>query len=154
MTKKTPSAARLEDMPLWKEVCDLAEYIYSTLHQFPVEEKWNTQNKLRASANDLMFVTSQALGNSSPSGGEYEWGQARKHLAGLKTMYRFAGRQHFIELDPEIMVRLQAVDKQLDGQIRSAYAKTQSFNEEEMDRWQAKYKMWGHMNGKSKDRSV
>ena len=124
---------RLEEMPLWKEVCELAEYMYSKLHEFTDQEKWGTQSKLRTSANDLMFVVSRALGDASPSGSEYEWGQARKHAAALKTMYRFACRQHFIELEPAIMVRLDNLFALIDAEVDKAYQQTKEANDKELD---------------------
>lgn len=151
MTKKPSDlSAKIEDMPLWKEACGLAEYMYSKLHEFPDEEKWATAHKIRSSANDMMFVVAQALGSTSPSGSEYEWGQAGKHVAALKTMYRFAGRQHFIELEPSIMVRLDAASKLIDAEVAAAHQKAKALNQEEMNNWRTKYGMWQQMNTEEK----
>ena len=139
MTKAGPKLKRLEDSILWKEACDLAEYIYSQLHLFPAEETWVTASKLRNSANDLMFFVAQGLGNSSPSTTEYDWSNARKTAGTLKTMYRFACRQKFIELEPEVMVRLSKLAELIDAEVTAAYEQTDATYKKEVEAWHRKY---------------
>jgi hypothetical protein len=138
-TAKKPS--KLENDPLWREVCDIAEYIYGKLPELPEEERWDSAVKLRHAANDLMFSCSVALGNASPSATEYDWGQVRKHIYGLKTIYRFAGRQKFIVLDPEIMVRLTSLTEQIDEKIVEAYKQTELHDRADLEHWQKKYQL-------------
>jgi hypothetical protein len=134
---------KLEDNVIWQEACSIAEHMYSKLHEFTGEEKWGAESKLRASSLELMFFVSQAIGSSkSPVGAELEWNFARKHLFGLKTIYRFAGKQGFIELDPHIMVRLNELTKLIDVEITKAHKKTEDHNEAEYELWQKKYKIW------------
>jgi hypothetical protein len=126
---------RLEENELWREACDLAEYMYGKLHELPEEEKWDTEVKLRHAANDLMFYVSQAVGNASPSGNEYDWSLTRKCAFGLKTIYRFAGRQKFIELEPKIMVRTDKLIREIDAKIAEAYKQTEAKNRTDFERW-------------------
>ena len=133
---------RLEDSTIWQEACSLAEYMYSKLIEFSEEEKWDSQRKLRSSANDVMFFVSQAIGNAVPGGREYEWGLSRKHAAALKTMYRFACRQKFIDLEPEIMVRLDKLIKQIDLEVVKANRQTEEHGQKELELWLEKYRLW------------
>jgi len=62
-------------------------------------------------------------------------------LGALKTMYRFACRQKFIELEPSIMVRLDKIREQIDTEVARAYKQTESFNKRDIEIWQEKYTM-------------
>lgn len=137
---------KLEDNPLWREACDLAEYVYGKLPDLPDDEKWDTTRKLRQSANDLMFYVGQAVTNGLPVGATFEWGSASKALGGLKTMYRFAGRQKFIELDPQIMVRLDKLNERIQQEIHGAAEKTSQNEEHQLNLWREQYKLWRKMN--------
>lgn len=137
-----PQALDLENDPIWRESCDIAEHIYSQLSFLPEEERFTTERNLRFTANYLMFMTSQAIGNGKPSGGDQEWGGVRQQAASLYTMYRFAGKQKFIELDPNIMMRIKKLIKEIDKKLEEAYKQTKEHNEEEMKRWQERYRIW------------
>ncbi|HEY1835539.1 MAG TPA: hypothetical protein VGG13_01835 [Candidatus Saccharimonadales bacterium] len=146
MTQKgTVKPGKLEDNPLWREASDLAEYMYSRLVLFPPDEKWDTVRKIRSSANDLMFDVGQAVSNTIPIGAEYEWGNASKHLGGLKTMYRFACRQGFLELEPKIMVRLDKLVEQIQSEIANAAEKTKLNEEHQLNLWREQYRLWREM---------
>lgn len=136
-----PKLERLEDNALWQEVCSLTEYMYSKLHGFPEEEKWETERKLRTAANDLMFYAAQAISNASPSLTEFDWGNVRRSAGALKTMYRFACRQKFIELEPEIMVRLSKLMKRIEAEVTKAYKQTEANNKKDIELWQKRYTM-------------
>ena len=82
-----------------------------------------------------MFSVAQAVGNSSPSATEYDWGQARRSASALKTMYRFAGRQKFVELDPNIMVRLDKIIYDISIGSDEAYSRSEDFSREEFKIW-------------------
>lgn len=139
-----PTFTKLEENELWKEVCDLAEHIYSKLDEFTEEEKWHTETKLRSSANNLMFDVSQAAANINlpGTGAEFDWRNARRQAYTLKTMYRFAGRQKFIELEPEVMVRLDKIIKQIDKEFEKAHRQTFEYNKKEFELWQKRYDLW------------
>lgn len=139
MSDKKP--IKLEDEPLWREACDLAEYLYGKLHEFPEEEKWQTQSKLRSAANDLMYYVAQGLGNPNPNSSEYDWGYARRSAGSAKTMYRFAGRQKFIDLDPGVMVRIDKVIDQIDAQFAKSSKKSEDYNRKDIEHWRKKYEI-------------
>jgi hypothetical protein len=149
MKTNQPKLRNLEDDQIWLESCDLAEYVYNKLPNLPAEERWSTASKLRNSANDLIYWVALAVSNSAPSATEYEWASARKHASALKTMYRFACRQKFIELDPEIMVRFKKLLKQIDQEITEAYKQTEVATEKEMKPWLEKYALWKEMQNEN-----
>ncbi len=146
----TPKPLKLEQTHVWKEANAIAEHVYSKLEDLPEEEKWSFAQKLRMCASDLMFHIALALGNGSPTGMEYEWGQSRKYAAGMLTMYRFAGRQHFFELDPQIMVRLSALIVEIDTSLASAYQQAEAYQEKDMQPWLEKYKIWQQISKEPK----
>lgn len=140
-TGNIPRLKKIEESVVWKDVCVLAEEMYALLVRFPDEERWLSAQKLRQSANDVMYFTATALGNTSPTGNEYDWSMVRKNLAALKTEYRFSGRQEWFKLDPEMMVRLDDIAKKIDAYVVEAYAQTESFNRREMNELRAKYEL-------------
>lgn len=138
--KKTPKLLRLEDEPLWVEVNSLVEYVYSKLPELPEDEKWDTTSRLRSAANTLLFAMAEALGDPSSGAAEFNWGAMRRHASSLKTMYRFAGRQKFFELEPEIMVRLDELLRQIDEQIKLIYQRQSDDESGGLDYLQKKFK--------------
>ncbi len=144
--KHANTTSKLEDNSLWKETGEIVEYMYAKLHELPAEEKWDTESKLRTSANNLLFTVSQAIGDASPGGSEYEWGSARKYASGLKAMYRFAYRQNFIELEPSMMVRLNKLIEAIDDEVAQAYKQTEAHNKKEIELWHKKYRLWKETN--------
>ncbi len=141
-TKRPPPMTRsLENEPAWKEANSIATHMYGKLRELPPEEEWDTKRKLQSSAVDLIFYVSQALGNGAAAN-EYEWGLARKAAAGLKTVYRFAGRQKFIRLDPDVMLQLGGMTKMIDGELAKAHERLEAADEAELDLWREKYKLW------------
>ena len=136
-----PHLVALEDHQLWSEISDVVEQIYALLHKLPEDERWETQPKLRMSASDLLFTASQAVGAAGPTGSEYDWGNVRRHLMALKAMYRFAGRQQFIELEPEMMVKINDLIKGVDAEVTQAYQRRDEHDRAELDRLQERYKL-------------
>lgn len=145
MTKKDDSLnlIKLEDDPIWKEACDIAEYIYSVIDDLPDEEKYTTKFKLRSAANDLIFFAAQACSGAMPSVKQNDWGYVRRTLGGLKTMYRFASvRQKFINLEPEIMIRITKLSKEVDKRLEEAHRETKEYEEKETGQWRERYQLW------------
>lgn len=136
----------LEEEPLWKESCDIAEVVYGLLGEIPDEEKYNTTSKLRSSANDLIYYVSMAVGNTSQLNREYDWSNARRFASALKTMYRFSGRQGFFEIDPEFMVKIDAIIDQVDVQLDEALKDTKAAGKADIKPYLEKYQMWKEMN--------
>ncbi|HSX31040.1 MAG TPA: hypothetical protein VLE99_03935 [Candidatus Saccharimonadales bacterium] len=142
-----PEIETVEESVIWREACDLAEYMYGIVHELREHgEEFRTESKIKYSANDLMFYVAQALGNAIPSGAQFEWGNARRNLSSLKTMYRFAGRQKFLVIDPAIMVRLDKLNKLIEAEIQKAAAKTKAANEAQLSVWREEYSLWRKMN--------
>jgi hypothetical protein len=139
-------SVKIEDRPIWKEACDLAEFMYGKLSDFPEEEKWYTATKLRSATIDFMYFASLAVGNTNPVGREFDWINVRKNAAALLTVYRFAGRQKFIELEPEIMVRITKMLTKVDTIIAEAQENGERFRVEESKKdlkpWLEKYEIW------------
>ncbi len=137
---------KLEVHPIWKEANDLAEYIYAKLADFPEDEKWHSQLKLRTAVTELIFYVAQAVGSCLPLSAQYDWANSRKYAAALKTMYRFVGRQKFIKLDPEIMVRLEKLVQDIDKEIiKSADQDEQQYQrnyKKDMKPWLEKHAIW------------
>lgn len=133
---------RLEDEPLWVEANSFAEAIYAILPDISEEEKWDISNKLRSSVIDLLFCVSEALGDARPVTTEFEWGESRKHISALKTIYRFAGRQKIIDLDPSLMVRFDKFMADIDGKVADAYDQTEADQKHDLEMWRTKYQLW------------
>jgi hypothetical protein len=137
-----PTLVKLEDSHLWLEACSIAEIIYAVLDELPEDEKWATASKLRNTANDLMYYISQAVSATSPASNEYEWSHVRKSIGALKTMYRFAGRQKFFELQPEVMVRFDKLIALVDIEVMKAYEQNEADKARDLETWHQKYKIW------------
>lgn len=142
MSRPARPRVKLEEEPLWKLANEVAEEVYKVLPEIPEEEKWDTAVKLRTAANNMLFSVGEAVGNGGPATMEYEWGDARKYMAALKTMYRFAGRQHFIEIDPELMVKLDKGMQIIDDELRKSYELTEKANQDELEMWRDRYRLW------------
>jgi hypothetical protein len=141
--KDVPSKIRNDK--LWKDVYILVENIYSKIgdliSDFP-DEQWATASKLRNSANDSLFYTSQAVGSASPETSLYDWNNARKNLFSLQSMYTFAAKQKFFELEPEIIVKIDDLLEMIDEKISESKKETEKRNEEELKPWLEKYRIW------------
>lgn len=149
--QRAPLPLQLEKDEIWQKANEITQRVYGQLHDFPEEEKWVTQVKLRAGANDLLWSVAQGVSGAVPAGLEYDWGQARKQAGTLKTMYRFATRQKFIELQPEIMVMLNELIRNIDTKVAEAYVQTQEHNERELELWRERYRLWKQANEKAEE---
>ena len=108
---------------------------------FPSEE-WTTASKLRNSANDSLFYTSQAVGNVAPEASKYDLSNARKNLFTLQSMYTFATKQKFLELEPELIVRIDWALTEIDKRIAESDKEMKKKNKEELEPWLEKYRLW------------
>jgi site-specific recombinase XerD len=146
---KNGHSAKLEDNSIWKEANAIAEFMYDAMEELPRTEEWRTKSKIHMASNDLIFYVAQAIGNGSPGATEYDWGASRKHLFALKTMYRFACRQKYIDLDPEMMARIDKLLQQVSEEADKAYEKTRLQYKDELKPWLEKYKLWKEMQNES-----
>lgn len=135
MTKKD---LKLEDNQIWTQANYITEHMYDLLHEFSEEEKWYTALKLKGTAMDMLHAVALAVANTALSGREYEWSSAHKQLFALKTMYRFAGRQKFITIDPEVMVKIDTLLKQINKEVVDTSAETEAYNKKDLEHWRQK----------------
>lgn len=144
--KDVPSKLRLN--PLWQDVYELVVHIYGKIDEimdnFP-DEKWTTASKLRNSANDSLFYIAQSIGNTSIEAAEYDWSNSRKSIFALQTMYIFAGKQKFLELDPDIVVRIDKILEKIDSSIEASKKEVERKNKKELEPWLEKYRLWKEM---------
>jgi hypothetical protein len=153
----TKDSEKLRDNPIWKDMFALAEHIYDRLDKesegFPDTEEWNTRSKIRNSVNDAMFYVSMALGSRAPGGNEYEWNNAKKHMSGLLSMYLFAGRRRFLRLDPEVVVKIEGLIETIQTNIDAARDSAKKREQEELEPWLERYRLWEKINGKESDKA-
>ncbi|HSW80039.1 MAG TPA: four helix bundle protein [Candidatus Saccharimonadales bacterium] len=139
---------KLRANPLWKDTYELVVYIYDKIDEildnFP-DEKWTTAIKLRNSANDSLFYVAQSVGNTIAEGAEYDWGNARKSLFALQTMYVFAGKRKFIQLDPEVVVKIDELLEKIDTGIETSKKEADNKTKKELEPWLEKYRLWKEM---------
>jgi hypothetical protein len=138
---------KLTDNTIWKQATSIAEHMYGKLDEFGhvPDEKWNSERKLRNAANDVMFFVAQAVGSSMPDAAEYDWNNARKNLFALRTVYTFAHKQKFITLEPEIVVKIDALLAGIDGEIANTKREIEKKSKKDMEPWLEKYRLWKEM---------
>jgi hypothetical protein len=145
MPSKTPL---LRDNAMLKEATDLAGYMYGeVLKQFGdfSEEKWNTESKIRRASNDVIFYIAQAVGGTTSDTTQYDWSSARKNLLSLQTMYVFANKQGFVELEPSIVTRIDKLIANIDIEIVESKKEIERKTKNEMEPWLEKYSLWKEM---------
>lgn len=141
--KSTPK--KIRDDELWQDVYKIVQVIYSKIDdliaRFPSEE-WATASKLRNAANDSFFYISQAVGCATPETSKFDLNYARKNLFALQSMYIFAGRQKFLDIEPELVVRIDNVLAEIDKRISESEKESQNKIKEELEPWLEKYRLW------------
>jgi len=144
--KFTPKLNTISKDPLIGEAFSIAESIYDLLPQLPTDERWETAGKLRQASNSLLFNIAKAVADSSPTGGEYDWSNARKEAAGLLTMYRFADKRGFIEKDASLVLKIDQIIKSIDKEVLDAHKRAEAYYKHELAVWEDKYDMWQKLN--------
>jgi hypothetical protein len=135
-----------------KEAIVIAEYMYTeVLKQFEefTEEKWYSEDKIRRTSNDLIFFIAQAVGTSTTDTTEYDWSNARKNLLSLQTIYIFANKQGFIELEPSIVNRIDNLIMDINDKIDNSKKEYERITKNEMKPWLEKYRLWKEMHNES-----
>lgn len=136
---------KLREDKLWREVSEIVQHIYIKINEivdnFP-DEKWATASKLRITANDSLFYASQAIGNVSLETSLYDWTNFRKNIFSLQSMYLFAAKQKFTELDPEVIVKIDKIILKIEAKIAESKKEVQNKNKEELEPWLEKYRIW------------
>ncbi len=136
---------KLRNDRLWKDVYGLVQHMHGNaqdiIADFP-DEQWATASKLRNAASDSLFHASQAVGNASPDTSQYDWNNTRKNLFTLQAMYTFAAKQKFLELEPEIVVKIDGLLEEIDEKISASKKAIDTRNKEELEPWLEKYRVW------------
>lgn len=147
-TRTTP---RLRNDPILVKTTVVVKYIYSILDDitsnFP-DEEWNTVSKLRTAANDCIFYVAQGVGNNRSDAGEYEWNSARRNLFALQTMYIFATKQQFVEIEPDIIVQIDKMIAEIDSKIAFIATEDEKKQKQDLEPWLEKYRLWQTMQEK------
>lgn len=129
----------------------IAHYMYGKIDElisnYP-DEKWNTAVKLRNATNDSLFYISQAVGSRETDATVYEWNNACKNLFSLQSMYLFAAKQNFLELEPEMIVRLDTLIATADTEIAAAKKAVERKDKEGLEPWMEKFRIWQKINNK------
>ena len=142
---------KLRSDPFLKDILALAEYIYekaSEVSNANGDEKWMTESKLRSSSNDVVFYTAQAVSCNAHESAAFEWNSAKKHLFAVQTMYLFAVNQKFIEVDPEIVVKIDDILEKMEKLIEDSNKIIDDRNKKELEPWLEKYRIWQEINKK------
>ncbi len=111
---------KLEDSKLWQLTSEVIEHIYGLLDNFPEEEKWGMQSKLRARAFDASSDIAEATGSIDPRDIKWQLGMARRSLFGLKNALRLAHKAGYLEAQPELMVKIDKATELVDLGITQA----------------------------------
>jgi len=143
------STQELRSNPLWKEAFAISEYIFDQFDSSSsvLNEKWDTTNKIRNSTNDMMLHISMAVASSEGAAAKYDWNSARKSLFAMQTMYLFACKQDFMDLEPEWIVRIDKLLEKIDDEFKKSVREIDNQFQEEMDQWLQKYKIWKKIQG-------
>ncbi len=111
---------KLEDYALWKLVSKIAEQCYELLHEFPEEEKWGMESKLRQRAFEITSDVADAIGSIDPKDSVWHLGHARRDIFGIKNILKLASKAGYIEVVPELMVDINTATTNLDIEIEKA----------------------------------
>lgn len=111
---------KLEDSKLWQLASQIAEQCYGLLDDFPEEEKWGMQNKVRTRAFDLSSDIAEAIGSIDPRDIKWQLGLARRDLFGLKNALRLANKSGYTEVPPELMIQIDKISELIDKEIDDA----------------------------------
>lgn len=141
---------KLRSDPVWQDASAISEYIYSQLdhliENYP-EEKWATASKLRTAANDGLFFISKAVAGTTPDSNLHDWDQARRLYFALQAQYLLASKQHFIQLDPTMVVKLDKLLATITQVIDSTNIDIQVQADKELEPWLKKYDIWRKIKG-------
>lgn len=110
----------LSDDPIWEMVASISQYVYAQIEHFPEEEKWGMASTMRRHAFDITNDVAEAAGSPDPRDRMHHYGRARKALFALKSVLTMAKRMKYIQIDPEQMVSIEDVIKQIDQQFDNA----------------------------------
>lgn len=147
--RMTDTPAKLRENALWKETYAIAAFMYGKIDELVEnhpDEKWVMASKFRTAASDSMFYMAQSIGTAVDDANGYDWSNARRSLFALQTMYIFATKQKLLELEPSIVVRIDALIAAIDLQIAKNKKDAEAATKKDMEPWLEKYRLWREMN--------
>lgn len=133
-----------KDNPILNQATELVKYIYDEVLDLFGEfdmEKYDTESKIRRSANDVMFFVAQAAGSRAIETSKYDWNNARKNLVALRAMYIFSDKR-FFELEPSIVVKMDKLIAEIDKEIDKSENENKRKIDEDLEPWRKKYNIW------------
>lgn len=135
----------MRESKLWNEASTCVEHIHGLLidlvEHYP-DEKWTTAAKLRTAATDGMFFISKAIAGMTPEYNRYDWDQARRHFFAMQSLYLVAGKRKMLELDPEMVIKLDRLLKVITEACEKAKADAELQHDKELELWIKKYDLW------------
>ena len=135
----------MKNNPYLTEASNVAEQMYRIADEIEnrePDEKWRTVSKLKNSANDAYFYIAQVAGAGKAQSFEFDCVNARKYMNTLKSMYVFASKQDLVELEPELVVRIERLIAIIDDEQISSQQQIKSKTDEELKPWLEKYRIW------------
>jgi four helix bundle protein len=111
---------KLEDYALWKLVSHIAEQCYGILENFPEDERYGMQSKLRKRAFDVTSDVAEAIGSIDPRDTVWYFGMARRSIFGIKNTLSMAAKAGYISAMPELMVDIQTATTNIDIEIEKS----------------------------------
>lgn len=121
----------------------LSDFIFELIDELPNSES-ALKLRLQYIAVDISFYLLLCDGARDKSVA-HEWCSARNHAVAFRGLYRLAGRRGLFKIQPEIMVRVDELIKEIDYNITKAEENTKQQEQSEMEPWLKKYKIWKEM---------
>lgn len=90
------------------------------LSEFPEEEKWGMQSKLRTRAFEISSDIADALGAIDPRDVKWHFGLARRGLFGLKNVLIQASNAGYVDVETDLLVEIQRLADLIDIEIEKA----------------------------------
>ena len=134
----------LENETIIDRAIFIAESFYELADSLPIEEKHMISSRFRFACLDIVFYIAQGVGGE---GGitEHDWISVKKNLLGLKSVYRLAGKQGVVNIDPDLMVKIDSLYDETDENLKLSREVVKDLRKEDLEPWLEKYKLWKEM---------
>lgn len=135
----------MKENPLLSEASDIAQAMYriaDSIETEQLDEKWRTASKLKNAANDSYFYVAQVTGGGKNQALEFDCISARKHLNTLRAMYAFASKEQMVEIDPELVLKIDKLVAQIDAEQEAGQKEMKRKTDVELKPWFEKYRIW------------
>jgi hypothetical protein len=120
---------KIEDSKLWKDMYSLATFIFSDLDGLPKDEDFQLKFALKNSAHGISNYTASAVGSISPSEQLQHFSMARSALFSMKSAMKSAHSQYNHKIDPDIMLKIDRLVRDIDAEVTAASEALTSWNE-------------------------